>query len=169
VREVDAAAEFARVRRRWRAAADDLFERLRGDSRFDAAAVPTRPTRSCRRRRKGHVTRRVRHKRKTPKSSTSARTRLSLQVKELDDLQMEIKRRLDHPRWNTDPEDVQRSVAKLVLTLVEFLRKLMERQAVRRMETGTVTDEETEALGTALMRLEETIVEMARRFDLSPR
>ncbi len=48
------------------------------------------------------------------------------------------------PRWNADPEDVKRSVLKLVLTLVEFIRQLLERQAIRRMENGTLTDEETE-------------------------
>lgn len=72
------------------------------------------------------------------------------------------------PRWNADPEDVQRSVAKLVLSLVEFLRKLFEKQALRRLEADTLTPEETEAIGLALMRLEETIVDLARRFDLAP-
>jgi hypothetical protein len=72
------------------------------------------------------------------------------------------------PRWNADPEDVRRSVVKLALTIVELLRKLMERQAIRRMEQGTLTDEETENLGTSLMRLEETIREIGAQFDLRP-
>ena len=72
------------------------------------------------------------------------------------------------PRWNADPEDVRRSVVKLVLTLVELLRRLMERQAIRRMEQGTLTDDETEKLGLSLMRLEETIREIATQFDLRP-
>jgi len=71
-------------------------------------------------------------------------------------------------RWNPDPEDVQKSVAQLVLTIVEFLRKLMERQAVRRMESNTLTPEEVEAVGTALMRLEETVHELGSRFGLTP-
>lgn len=71
-------------------------------------------------------------------------------------------------RWNPEPEDVQRSVAQLVLTLVEFLRKLMERQAIRRMEAKTLTDEEIEAVGTALMKLEETIQDIGKRFGLTP-
>jgi hypothetical protein len=71
-------------------------------------------------------------------------------------------------RWNPEPADVQRSVAQLVLTLVEFLRQLMERQAIRRMERQTLTDEQIEAVGTALMKLEETIRDMAQRFGLSP-
>jgi hypothetical protein len=62
---------------------------------------------------------------------------------------------------------VQRSVARLVLALVEFLRKLMERQAIRRMEAGTLTPEQVEAIGVALMRLEETLKELAARFGLT--
>src|SRR5213078_142122 len=71
-------------------------------------------------------------------------------------------------RWNPEPEDVQKSVAQLVLTIVEFLRKLMERQAIRRMEQKTLTPKEVEAVGVALMRLEETIKEIGARFGLSP-
>jgi hypothetical protein len=71
-------------------------------------------------------------------------------------------------RWNPEPEDVQRSVAQLVLTIVEFLRKLMERQAIRRMEEKTLTRKEVEAVGTALMKLEETIREIGLRFGLTP-
>jgi len=63
---------------------------------------------------------------------------------------------------------VQRSVARLVLTLVEFLRQLMERQAIRRMEAGSLTPEETEDVGRALMRLEETIRDIGKRFGLDP-
>ena len=76
--------------------------------------------------------------------------------------------RLAPARWNANPEDVQRSVAKLVLTLMEFLRKLFEKQAIRRMEAGSLTPDETEALGLALMRLEETITSLATQFELSP-
>lgn len=95
---------------------------------------------------------------------------VELRVRELDALRAELERRVaaETPRWNADPEEVQRSVARLVLTLVEFLRLLFEKQALRRMEEETLTPEQTEALGLALMRLEETIREMAARFDLSP-
>src|SRR5262245_16154951 len=68
------------------------------------------------------------------------------------------------PRWNADPDDVQRSVARLVLALVEFLRKLMERQAIRRMEAKTLTSEEIDSVGLALMKLEETVHRMAKQF-----
>jgi len=71
-------------------------------------------------------------------------------------------------RWNADADDVQRSVAQLVLTLVEFLRQLMERQAIRRMEQKTLSRSEVEAVGTALMQLEETIAEIGARFGLTP-
>jgi hypothetical protein len=77
-------------------------------------------------------------------------------------------RRGGRARWNPDPEDVQKSVAQLVLTLVEFLRRLMERQAIRRMEQKTLTPKEVEAVGAALMTLEETIRDIGKRFGLSP-
>jgi hypothetical protein len=87
---------------------------------------------------------------------------------ELRALQREIQRRAAPLRWNPDTNDVQRSVAQLVLTVVEFLRKLMERQAIRRMEQKTLTRKEVEAVGVALMRLEETIREIGERFGLTP-
>ncbi len=55
-----------------------------------------------------------------------------------------------------------------MLTLVEAIRQLLERQAIRRMEEKTLTDEETEAIGLALMRLEEAIREIGAQFGLSP-
>ena len=72
------------------------------------------------------------------------------------------------PRWNADPDDVRRSVLKLVLTLVELIRQLLERQAIRRMEGGTLSEAETESVGLALMKLQETILELAKQFDISP-
>jgi hypothetical protein len=89
---------------------------------------------------------------------------------ELESLRAELKRAAGGgpARWNADPDDVQRSVARLVLALVEFLRKLMERQAIRRMEAGTLDAEQVEAMGLALMRLEETLHDLAARFGLSP-
>lgn len=71
-------------------------------------------------------------------------------------------------RWNADPDDVQRSVVHLVLTLVEFIRRLLERQAIRRMDAGTLTGDETERIGRALMQLEETVRDLAARFDIDP-
>jgi hypothetical protein len=87
---------------------------------------------------------------------------------ELRALRREIQRKAAPMRWNPDTDDVQRSVAQLVLTIVEFLRKLMERRAIRRMEEKTLTPEEVEAVGVALMRLEETVKEIGERFGLAP-
>jgi hypothetical protein len=92
-----------------------------------------------------------------------------LDAADVEALRAELERRAAGlPRWNADPDEVRRAVAKLALTLIEFLRALMERQAIRRMEAGTLTAEETERLGLALMRLEETIRELAARFGLDP-
>ena len=93
------------------------------------------------------------------------------EVDKLDDLRRELERAgasASPLRWNADPDDVQRSVAQLVLTLVEFIRKLLERQAIRRMEAGTLTDQQTEDIGRALMKLEETVVDIAAKFGILP-
>jgi hypothetical protein len=71
-------------------------------------------------------------------------------------------------RWNPNPEDVQRSVVQLVLSLIELIRKLMERQAIRRLEEKTLTPEEIENVGRALMKLEQTVRQIAQRFKLKP-
>ena len=93
---------------------------------------------------------------------------VALQVQELESLRKELQRQAGPPRWNADPEDVQKSVVRLVLALVEFLRKLLERQAIRRMESRTLTAEETEKIGQALMKLEETVHQIAGQFGLKP-
>lgn len=72
-------------------------------------------------------------------------------------------------RIDVDPAGVEQGLAKLVLTLVEFLRQLLERQAVRRMEGGSLSEDEIERVGTALMALEEKVGEIARSFGLNPR
>lgn len=93
------------------------------------------------------------------------------EVAELAELRKELERlgKANAPlRWNADPDDVQRSVAQLVLTLVEFIRKLLERQAIRRMESGTLSDEQVEDVGAALMKLEETVVDIAAKFGILP-
>ena len=98
------------------------------------------------------------------------RTLGALEVQEIDSLRAELNKlaAAPPPRWNADPEDVRRSVAKLVLTLVEFIRQILERQAIRRMEAETLTAEETEAVGLALMRLEETVRDLGAQFGLRP-
>ena len=71
------------------------------------------------------------------------------------------------PRLNTDPEKVENGLAKLVLTLIEVLRKVLEHQAVRRMEGGHLSDAEIEKLGVALLRLNDRMQEMKEIFGLS--
>lgn len=71
-------------------------------------------------------------------------------------------------RWNPRPEDMQKSVAQLVLAIVELLRRLMERQAVRRMDENSLSAEEVERVGKALMTLEETVREIGAKFGLAP-
>jgi uncharacterized protein YjiS (DUF1127 family) len=85
-------------------------------------------------------------------------------------------RRLEHPareigsvfprRVSADPETVERGLAQLVLTLVELLRQLMERQALRRMDEGTLDDEEIERLGVTFMKLAERMDELKEEFGL---
>jgi hypothetical protein len=67
---------------------------------------------------------------------------------------------------NADPQNVEKGLAKLVLTLIELLRQLMERQAVRRMEGGTLTDDEVERLGQTFMKLEQRMEELKKAFGL---
>jgi len=100
-----------------------------------------------------------------------SRTRVrTLATKDVAAVRRELARRAPArtPRWDADPEDVRRSVGRLVLALVEFLRKLMERQAVRRMDAGTLTAPEIERIGRALMQLETTVHEIAASFGLKP-
>lgn len=70
-------------------------------------------------------------------------------------------------RIDSDPEKVERGLAQLVLTLIELLRQLMERQAIRRVEGGELTEEETERLGQALMALEDRMEELKQHFEMT--
>ena len=70
-------------------------------------------------------------------------------------------------RLETDPESVQRDLFKLVLTIVELVRQLMEKQALRRVDEGDLTEEQIEGLGTGLMHLEEAMEDLKARFDLT--
>jgi hypothetical protein len=71
-------------------------------------------------------------------------------------------------RIEMDPEDVGRDLGRLVLTIVELLRQLMERQALRRVDVGDLPDEAVERLGVGLMRLEEAMAELRDYFGLRP-
>lgn len=69
-------------------------------------------------------------------------------------------------RMQTEPATVQRDLAKLVLTIVELVRQVMERQALRRVDSGTLSDEQIENLGLGLMRLEEAMTELREHFGI---
>jgi hypothetical protein len=69
-------------------------------------------------------------------------------------------------RIEADPENVERGLAQLVLTLVELLRQIMERQALRRVEAGNLDEETVERLGRTLMALESRMEELKETFGL---
>jgi hypothetical protein len=135
---------------------------------------------------KAKTARRKAGRRTTPRSRPVAAAPVS--ARELRALRNEIERRVHTPtrtavgkqrtaatgkagaplRWNPEPEDVQKSVVQLVLTIVELLRQLMERQAIRRMEQKTLTRKEVELVGEALMTLEATVRDIGAKFDLTP-
>jgi gas vesicle protein GvpK len=85
-------------------------------------------------------------------------------ARNLDGLQSALPRRVV-----ADPETVERGLAQLVLTLIELLRQLMERQALRRMELGTLSDEQVERLGQTFMKLEARMQELTEQFGLEQR
>ena len=112
-------------------------------------------------------------KKKAPRPKVVARAGgvTVTEVEEIDALRRQIEQAAGKGsplRWNADKDEVQRSVAQLVLTLVEFVRQLLERQAIRRMNEGTLTDAQTEEIGQALMKLEETVLDIATKFGISP-
>lgn len=80
---------------------------------------------------------------------------------ELDELAAALPRRID-----ADPENLEKGLAGLVLTLVEFLRRVLEHQAVRRLEAGTLSEVEEERLGLAFMKLRERMAEIRTALGL---
>ena len=71
-------------------------------------------------------------------------------------------------RIDCSPENIEQGLARLVLSLVELLRRLLERQAIRRMEGGSLNDVKVEEMGQALMKLEMKVHEIAAAFGLKP-
>ncbi|MCP9946924.1 gas vesicle protein K [Streptomyces somaliensis] len=71
-------------------------------------------------------------------------------------------------RVELDPDSVERDLARLVLTVVELLRQLMERQALRRVEDGGLTEDQEERIGMTLMLLEDRMEVLRTRFGLEP-
>jgi len=69
-------------------------------------------------------------------------------------------------RINADPENLERGLAQLVMTIVELLRQLMERQALRRIDGGTVSADQVERLGQTFMELDKRMAELREEFGL---
>ena len=87
-------------------------------------------------------------------------------IADLDRVSTELNR--PAARIKADPENVERGLAQLVLTIVELLRQLMERQAIRRMEGGSLTEEQVERMGETFMKLEDRMEELRDHFGLEP-
>jgi Gas vesicle protein K len=83
-----------------------------------------------------------------------------------DDAQLPS-RRLQN-RIEADSESIKRDLVRLVLTIVELVRQLMERQALRRVDEGDLSEEQVEEIGLALMQLEEALSELRDHFGLAP-
>ena len=71
-------------------------------------------------------------------------------------------------RIDADPESVEKGLVSLVLTIVELLRQLMERQALRRVDEGTLSEDQIEKIGWTLMSLEQKMAELRDHFGLEP-
>jgi len=87
---------------------------------------------------------------------------LALFGEELEQVESGLRRRIE-----ADPERLEKGLAQLVLTLIELLRQLMERQALRRIEAGNLNDEEIERLGQTFLALAQRMDELKREFGLS--
>jgi hypothetical protein len=89
----------------------------------------------------------------------------------LDDLSQEVAKLTDNDesKLKLSPDNADSGLAKLVLTLVELIRKLVEKQAMRRVDGGSLTDEEIERLGETLMKLELKMEELKKHFNLTDR
>jgi hypothetical protein len=83
------------------------------------------------------------------------------------DLALEALARALPDRINADPEHVENGLARLVLTVIELLREILEHQAIRRMDGGTLTDEQIERLGLSLLKLNERMEELKKTFGLT--
>ncbi|MDP8217290.1 MAG: gas vesicle protein K [Candidatus Theseobacter exili] len=82
-------------------------------------------------------------------------------VKELEEV-----KNANPEKINIDPKNVEKGLAKLVLTLVELIRKLLEKQAIKRVDGGSLSDEEIEKIGETLMNLEKKMKELKEIFGL---
>lgn len=101
----------------------------------------------------------------TPANTTEAV--LAAHVRDAVDTATEPHRGACHQRLQTDPDTVERDLIKLVLTIVELLRQLMERTAIHRVDQGDLDDVQEERVGVTLMILEERMQELCERYDLT--
>lgn len=98
----------------------------------------------------------------------------NISAKEVEAAVADLKRQLEaaasggQQHLDVNSETIEQGLAKLVLTLVELLRRLLERQAIRRMEGGTLGEAQVEEMGAALMKLEAKIHELTSSFGLKP-
>jgi hypothetical protein len=102
--------------------------------------------------------------------------RLSGDIEDLEDVMRELARPRNESasvqgassaRIHADERNVEQGLAKLVLTLIEFLRQLLEKQAIRRIEAGSVTDDEIERMGETFLKLKERMAELKAAFGLA--
>src|SRR5215813_15443653 len=96
----------------------------------------------------------------TPEEIANAVSELNRELKAANSAPIE--------RIDCSPENIEQGLARLVLSLIELLRRLLERQAIRRMEGGDLDEVKIEEMGLALMKLEAKILELARHFNLTP-
>ena len=82
-------------------------------------------------------------------------------IEEIEKIQNALPKRID-----ANPKNVEKGLAKLVLTLIELIRKLLEKQAIRRVDAGSLTEEEIERVGETLMKLENKMQELKGVFGL---
>lgn len=99
-----------------------------------------------------------------PRSDTTGHGRRSTQ--DINDTLAAAQQRV-HNHLNTDRESVERDLMKLVLTIIELLRQLMEKQALRRVDQGDLTEDQEERMGLTLMLLEQRLTELRESYDLS--
>lgn len=94
-------------------------------------------------------------------------SREALREERSPDVALEALARALPDRINADPEHVENGLARLVLTVIELLREVLEHQAIRRMDGGTLTEEQVERLGLALLKLNERMEELKTTFGLT--
>lgn len=104
----------------------------------------------------------------TTHSSQSLEERLGGDLSELDELaaQLADMRQMRAEHINADPSNVEQGLAKLVLTIIELLRQLLEKQAIRRMDSGTLSEEQIERMGETFLKLEQKMEELKVIFGL---